>query len=265
VEALSRRVIYTIHDALNGVNTRPGADFLALPKSLSIPLIDSCLAGSYISLDGQPIYSQQPAQPDTVDIWGYLATRASLVGRHEEIFGTSDMLAVPDAFPWLNTSTLSSMVTPSMATCFLASLPAASNLVDIVSAIRGSSEAEPGLVSAGRRADIIWTCLMVRKFAAAFAEQHLQSAGRVVAAAAAGVGRAGASSRGGKPRTSGDGGSGRGGVLKAVGAGDESELPVLVLPVQKLAGSGSSCDRSRGWLRRLVGGAAGRVARLLRA
>lgn len=128
--------------------------------------------------------------------------------------------------------------------------------------------AEPAL-AVGRRADILWSYLLVRKFSAAFAEQQVQAAGRVVAAAA-GAGRAGVSrggrARGSRPRTSVDGGSGRGGVLTAVGAGDEAKLPlppVLVLPVQSLAGSGSSCGRNKGWLRRLVSGATC-VVRLLR-
>ena len=269
MEALSKRAVFAIHDALNGTNTLPGANFLSLPKSLSLTLLDTCLAGGYITLDGQPIYCQQPAQPYTVDIWAYLRTSTSLVGRHKDMFGTSDMRAVPDRFPWLNTSTLASLLPPSMATQFLASVPAAADLVNAVSAIQAPSMAQPAL-AVGRKADILWSYLLVRRFSAAFAR---------AGAGSSACGRRSSSSRGrqrwhrqrgqargGRPRTSGDGGSGRGGVLTAVGAGDEAELPlppVLVLPVQTLAGSDSTCGRKKGWLHRLVRGA-GRVVRLLR-
>lgn len=138
VEAQAKRAVFFIHDALNGANTLPDADFLGLPKALSLTLLNSCLAGGYITLDGQPVYSQQPAQPFCMGIWAYLQSSTSLVGRHLEIFGSSDMLAVPDPFPWINTATLASMCTPRMATQFLTSVPATANLVNAVSAIQAA-------------------------------------------------------------------------------------------------------------------------------
>jgi len=150
------------------------------------------------------------------------------IGRWDDVFGRDDMIGVPDPFPWLNAddfAQLAGFETTLLAHMFSLKQPAAQHLISIVS---GLIPAPPTRAVCPTSMMILATQL-VEKYASAFSNNSKASdIASITASCNHWVFKAG---WGLGPRVSGDGGSGSGVCLTAVGGDDEDEQ----------VGQGESC------------------------
>jgi hypothetical protein len=159
----------------------------ALPFHLSLTLLESLQRASLITADGRPVYRPQPCSPFRVSLPEYLHIAPGFVGSFTERAFDSDMVAVPDPFPWVNTSALSSLLTLDLvSTALWFGAPESVHLLSTASAAGVWAAPEgcyEGVAAAGLGALHLWLYLLARRFPAAFAQQQVQAAGRAVGAA----------------------------------------------------------------------------------
>ena len=145
-----------------------------------------------------------------------------VVGTFDEKFGTDDMVFRPDTYAWLNASDFATMTGyKSVLTSYVYSLntPAVQQLT---TGVKGLVPDTP-TYTPSKHSLTIWMGQLVSKHWAAFMCKTKTFMSAQVNTPAAPTLCEGSKGEGAEPRTSGDGGSGRGGCLTAVGGGDEEE------------------------------------------
>jgi len=228
VHEAARTAAILLHNRLNGRNMVPGLSFIDLPFSLSMTLIDILLPLGLITPGGQPVLRQQGHQPFRASADSFRKMEATFVGRWDEVFGSDDMICIPDPFPWLNAddfAQLSGFDTALMSHMISLKQRSVQHLITIVDGLIPTS-----FTCTASNSIILWAAQLIDKFATAFCDNSKDSNIALTTAASCNtwVCKAG---RGSGPRVSGDGGSGSGVCLTAVGGGDEGEQ----------VGQGDSC------------------------
>lgn len=111
VQNTAEKLSVLLLNRLNGNNSMPGLAWTSLPQWQSLGLIQACLDRGCIRADGEPVMRQQPAQPYRVSLAEFLTIerQRSIIGRIDSVFGDSDMIVVPDAFPWIHVDDLADM------------------------------------------------------------------------------------------------------------------------------------------------------------
>jgi hypothetical protein len=107
-ETVARLVL----DRLNADNSLPGLDWTSLPHCMSLSLSQHSLDRGYIRADGEPVLRQQPSGPFRVSLPVFLVIerRRSIIGRIDEVWGSSDMIVVPDWWPWVHRDQMAEMI-----------------------------------------------------------------------------------------------------------------------------------------------------------